>query len=92
MKTILWATLSLTVTMHSRVPKIRRRRKHLMILRSMPKQPGILLSDAEPLRQWLSCGRAGGGPFAELDIVVVSKNIEALPGVTIARSPQEALN
>jgi len=31
-------------------------------------------------------------PFAGLDIVVMSKSIQAIPGLAIARSPQEALD
>lgn len=36
-------------------------------------------------------GSGGGGPFAEIDIVVISKNASEIPGVTVVRSPQEAL-
>lgn len=33
----------------------------------------------------------GGGPFGDLDIVVVSRNIKEIPGVKLVESPQEAL-
>ena len=32
------------------------------------------------------------GPFAGIDIVVLSKNIENIPGVTVVKSPQEAIS
>ena len=34
---------------------------------------------------------SGGGPFGEIDIVVVSQHVKAIPGVKVVRSPQEAL-
>jgi dihydrofolate reductase len=34
----------------------------------------------------------GGGPFADIDIVVVSQSARAIPGAQLVRSPQEALD
>jgi dihydrofolate reductase len=34
----------------------------------------------------------GIGPFGELDIVVISRNVKEIPGVKVVGSPQEALN
>lgn len=34
----------------------------------------------------------GVGPFGELDVVVISRNVKEIPGVKVVGSPQEALN
>ena len=37
-------------------------------------------------------GSGGPGPFADIDIGVVSKSATAIPGVKVVRSPKEALD
>jgi dihydrofolate reductase len=88
MKTILWATLSANGNYAQSSPENPPKKEALDDFAKHAKAAGNFIVG----RRTFEAMAASGGPFAEMDIVVVSKNIDALPGATIARSPQEALN
>ncbi|MEV5027966.1 dihydrofolate reductase family protein [Paenibacillus sp. LPE1-1-1.1] len=96
MKTILWATLSANGNYAQSSPENPPKKEALDDFAEHAKAAGNFIVGRRTFEAMAASGGAGrdagGGPFAELDIVVVSKNIDALLGATIARSPQEALN
>jgi dihydrofolate reductase len=90
MKTILWATLSANGNYAQSSPENPPKKEALDDFAKHAKAAGNFIVGRRTFEVMAASG--GGGPFTDLDIVVVSKNVEALPGATIARSPQEALN
>ncbi|WP_419873387.1 dihydrofolate reductase family protein [Candidatus Pristimantibacillus sp. PTI5] len=88
MKTILWATLSANGNYAQSSPENPPKKEALNDFAEHAKAAGNFIVG----RRTYEAMAASGGPFAVLDIVVVSKKVDALPGATIARSPQEALN
>jgi dihydrofolate reductase len=91
MKTILWATLSANGNYAQSSPENPPKKEALDDFAKHAKAAGNFIVGRRTF-EGMAAGGGGGGPFADLDIVVVSKNVESLPGATIARSPQEALN
>ncbi|MFD0693443.1 dihydrofolate reductase family protein [Paenibacillus sp. GCM10027628] len=89
MKTILWATLSANGNYAQSSPENPPKKEALDDFAKHAKAAGNFIVGR---RTFEAMAAGDGGPFADLDIVVVSKNVDALPGATIARSPQEALD
>jgi dihydrofolate reductase len=90
MKTILWATLTANGNYAQSGPD------------NPPKKEALdnFFTHAKAARNFIvgrrtfegMRGNGGPGPFADIDIVVVSKSAAEIPGVTVVRSPQEALD
>lgn len=92
MKTMLWATLSANGNYAQSSPENPPKKEALDDFAKHAKAAGNFIIGRRTFEGMWGSGGGGGGPFADLDIVVVSKNAEDLPGVTVARSPQKALN
>ncbi|RED52824.1 dihydrofolate reductase family protein [Cohnella lupini] len=92
MKTILWATLSANGNYAQSSPENPPKKEALDDFAKHAEAAGNFIVGRRTFEGMAASGGGGGGPFADLDIVVVSKSVDALPGATIARSPQEALN
>jgi dihydrofolate reductase len=92
MKTILWATLSANGNYAQSSPENPPKKEAFDDFVKQARAAGNLIVGRRTFEGMLSSGGAVGGPFSDLDIVVVSKNVGDLQGVTVARSPQEALN
>ncbi|MFB9326650.1 dihydrofolate reductase family protein [Paenibacillus aurantiacus] len=89
MKTILWATLTANGNYAQSSPENPPRQEALADFVTQANAAGNFIVG----RRTFENMRAGGGPgpFGEIDIVVVSKHAADIPGVKVARSPQEAL-
>jgi dihydrofolate reductase len=92
MKTILWATLSANGNYAQSSPENPPKKEAIDDFAKHAKAAGNFIVGRRTFEAMAANNGNGGGLFADLDIVVVSKNVDAIPGVTIARSPQEALN
>ncbi|WP_025690948.1 dihydrofolate reductase family protein [Paenibacillus zanthoxyli] len=92
MKTTLWATLTANGNYAQSSPENPPKKEALDDFAAHAIAAGNFIVGRRTFEGMLENGGVGGGPFADLDVVVVSGNAGDLPGVTIARSPQEALN
>lgn len=99
MKTILWATLSANGNYAQSTPENPPKKETLDDFAAQAKAAGNFIVGRRTFEQMQAPGRVSqeeqtsvDGPFAGLDIVVISNSIRDIPGVTVARSPQEALN
>jgi dihydrofolate reductase len=92
MKTILWATLTANGNYAQSSPENPPKKEAFDDFVANVKAAGNFIVGRRTFEGMLGNGGVGGGPFAEIDIVVVSMNAAEIPGVTVARSPQEALN
>lgn len=90
MKTILWATLTANGNYSQSSPENPPKRKALDDFATHAKAAGNFIVGRRTFEGMRGSG--GAGPFAEIDIVVVSKSVSEIPGVTVVKSPQEALN
>ncbi|MBM7566308.1 dihydrofolate reductase family protein [Paenibacillus sacheonensis] len=90
MKTIVWATLSANGNYAQSSPENPPKKEALDDFAKHAMAAGNFIVGRRTFESMAAGG--GGGPFADLDIVVVSRNLESLPGATIAGSPEEALN
>ncbi|NGM85292.1 dihydrofolate reductase [Paenibacillus sp. 7124] len=92
MKTTLWATLTANGNYAQSSSENPPKKEALDDFAAHAIAAGNFIVGRRTFEGMLENGSVGGGPFADLDIVVVSGNAGDLPGVTVARSPQEALN
>lgn len=90
MKTILWATLTANGNYAKSGPENPPRKEALDDFATHAKAAGNFIVGRRTFEGMR--GNGGGGPFAEIDIVVVSQNALEIPGVTVVSSPQEALD
>ncbi|GMK39717.1 hypothetical protein PCCS19_27720 [Paenibacillus sp. CCS19] len=90
MKTILWATLSANGNYAQSGPDNPPKKEALDDFFTHVKDTGNFIVGRRTFEGMR--GNGGPGPFADIDIVVVSKNVSDIPGVTVVRSPEEALN
>lgn len=89
MKTILWAALTANGNYAQSSAEHPPRPEALGDFATQARSAGNFIAG----RKTFEAFRAGGGPgpFAALDIVVVSRSLAAVPGVTIVSSPEDAL-
>ncbi|QYR22912.1 dihydrofolate reductase family protein [Paenibacillus sp. sptzw28] len=92
MKTILWATLSANGNYAQSSPENPPKKEAFDDFVKQAMAAGNFIVGRRTFEGMLGSDGRAPGPLADLDIVVVSKNAEDYPGVTVARSPQEALN
>lgn len=92
MKTTLWATLTANGNYAQSSSENPPKKEALDDFAANAIAAGNFIVGRRTFEGMLENGSVGAGPFADLDIVVVSGNAGDLPGVTVARSPQEALN
>jgi dihydrofolate reductase len=92
MKTILWATLTANGNYAQSGPDNPPKKEALDDFAAHAMAAGNFIVGRRTFEAMRGNGGGGGGPFAEIDIVVVSRNASEIPGVTVVRSPQEALN
>ncbi|KIL39258.1 dihydrofolate reductase [Gordoniibacillus kamchatkensis] len=90
MKTILWATLTANGNYAQSGPEHPPKKEALDDFAAHAKAVGNFIVGRRTFEGMR--GNGGPGPFAGIDIVVVSKNASEIPGVTVARSPKEALD
>jgi dihydrofolate reductase len=89
MKTILWATLTANGNYAQSGPDNPPRKEALDDFAAHALAAGNFIVGRRTFEGMR--GNGGPGPFADIDIVVVSKTASDIPGVTVVRSPQEAL-
>ncbi|WP_199619824.1 dihydrofolate reductase family protein [Paenibacillus alkalitolerans] len=99
MKTILWATLTANGNYAQTSPDNLPKKEALDDFATHAKAAGNFVVGRRTFEQMQDPGRVpheervnADGPFAGIDIVVMSKSIQDIPGVTVVRSPQEALD
>ncbi|QHW29390.1 dihydrofolate reductase [Paenibacillus rhizovicinus] len=90
MKTILWATLTANGNYAQSGPENPPKKEAVADFATHAQAAGNFIVGRRTFEAMR--GNGGAGPFGEVDIVVVSKNASVIPGVTVVRSPQEALN
>lgn len=89
MKTVLWATLTANGNYAQSGPENPPKKEALNDFATQAMAAGNFIVGRRTFEAMRGSG--GGGPFANLDIVVISKSISDMPGVTVAKSPEEAL-
>jgi dihydrofolate reductase len=89
MKTILWATLSANGNYAQSSPENPPKKEALADFISHAKNAGNFIVGRKTFEGMLASG--GVQDLIDLDIVVVSSSNKKIPGVTIASSPQKAL-
>jgi len=99
MKTILWATLTANGNYAQSSPENPPKKEALNDFAVHAKAAGNFIVGRRTFEEMQDPNRVSqeeqanaDGPFAGMDIVVISRNIQDIPGVKVARSPQEALN
>lgn len=90
MKTILWATLTANGNYAQSGPENPPRKEALDDFFTHAKAAGNFIVGRRTFEGMRGSG--GPGPFADIDIVVVSKSATEIPGVKVVRSPEEALD
>jgi dihydrofolate reductase len=90
MKTILWATLTANGNYAQSSAENPPKKEALADFATHAKSVGNFIVGRKTFEGFQTNG--GGGPFADLDIVVISKSVQEIPGVKIVGSPQEALH
>lgn len=90
MKTVLWATLTANGNYSQSGPENPPKQEALDDFFTQAKAAGNFIVGRRTFEGMR--GNGGPGPFAEIDIVVVSKSAGEIPGVTLVRSPEEALS
>ncbi|RRJ62795.1 dihydrofolate reductase [Paenibacillus oralis] len=91
MKTILWATLTANGNYAQSGPENPPKKEALADFAAHAKAAGNFIVGRRTFESMAGNG-GGGGPFADLDIVVISKSAPEIPGVIVVGSPEEALN
>jgi len=89
MKTILWATLSANGNYAQSSPENPPKKEAFGDFVNHAKVAGNFIVGR---RTFEGMRASGGGGFADIDIVVVSKSVHDIPGIKLVESPQEALN
>ncbi|WP_159887771.1 dihydrofolate reductase family protein [Paenibacillus puerhi] len=99
MKTILWATLTANGNYAQTSTDNPPKREALDDFAAQAKAAGNFIVGRRTFEEMTDPSRVSqeeqsnsGGPFAGLDIVMISRNIAAIPGLTVVKSPQEALS
>lgn len=99
MKTILWATLTANGNYAQSGPDNPPRQEALDDFAAQAKAAGNFIVGRntfegmqDPSRVARGEQATAGGPFAGLDIVVMSRSMQDVPGAAVVRSPQEALD
>jgi len=99
MKTILWATLTANGNYAQSRPENPPKKEALEDFAVHAKAAGNFIVGRRTFEEMQDPSRVpqeeqanAGGPFAGMDIVVISRNIQNIPGVKVVRSPQEALD
>ncbi|WP_134683636.1 dihydrofolate reductase family protein [Brevibacillus migulae] len=99
MKTILWATLTANGNYAQSSPENPPKKEALDDFATHAKAAGNFIVGRRTFEEMLDPSRVSqeeqvnaDGPFTGIDIVVMSTSIQDIPGVTVVRSPQEALN
>jgi len=88
MKTILWATLTANGNYAQSSPEHPPKPETLNDFATHAKAAGNFIVGRKTFEGFQA---SGGGPFPDLDIVVISQSVKAIPGVKVVGSPQEAL-
>lgn len=89
MKTILWATLTANGNYAQSSAENPPKPETLADFAAQVKTAGNFIVGRKTFEAFAA---NGGNPFGEIDIVVISQNAKEIPGVKIAKSPQEALD
>ncbi|MBB6731547.1 dihydrofolate reductase family protein [Cohnella zeiphila] len=99
MKTVLWATLTANGNYAQSGPENPPKKEALNDFAAQAKAAGNFIVGRKTFEGMQDPSRVSqdeqagdNGPFAGMDIVVMSRSIQAIPGLTIVRSPQEALD
>lgn len=99
MKTILWATLTANGNYAQSSPDNPPKKEALDDFAAQAKAAGNFIVGRKTFQEMTDPRRVSqeeqestDGPFAGIDIVVMSKHVEDIPGLQVAKSPQEALN
>ncbi|MGG3574048.1 dihydrofolate reductase [Bacillus gobiensis] len=90
MKTILWATLTANGNYAQSSPENPPKKEALDDFATQAKAVGNFIVGRRTFEGVQVEG--GPSPFADLDIVVLSKSVKEIPGVKVVESPQDALN
>jgi dihydrofolate reductase len=90
MKTILWAAMTANGNYAQSSPEHPPKKEALDDFAAQAKAAGNFIVGRQTFEGMRASG--GGGAFADIDIVVVSKSAKEIPGTTVVGSPQEALN
>src|SRR5258708_14833443 len=88
MKTILWATLTANGNYAQSSAEHPPKKEAFGDFAARTKAAGNFIVGRKTFEGFAA---SGGGPFGEIDIVVVSQHVKEIPGVKVVRSPQEAL-
>lgn len=89
MKTILWATLTANGNYAQSSAENPAKPEALADFATQVMAAGSFIVGRKTFESFAA---NGGGPFADLDIVVVSQSVKAMPGATVVSSPQEAID
>lgn len=99
MKTTLWATLTANGNYAQSSPDNPPKKEALEDFAAQAKSAGNFIVGRKTFQEMSDPSRISQeeqvnteGPFAGIDIVVLSKNIENIPAVTVVKSPQEAIS
>lgn len=90
MKTILWATLTANGNYAQSGPSNPPKKEALNDFAAQAREAGNFIVGRRTFEAMR--GNGGPGPFAGIDIVVVSKSAADIPGAAVAKSPREALD
>ncbi|MEC0243618.1 dihydrofolate reductase [Paenibacillus dokdonensis] len=90
MKTILWATLTANGNYAQSGPENPPKKEALDDFFTRAKTAGNFIVGRRTFEGMR--GNGGPGPFADIDIVVVSSSAGDIPGVQVVRTPEEALD
>lgn len=99
MKTVLWATLTANGNYAQSGPENPPKKEALADFATQARAAGNFIVGRKTFEGMQDPSRVSqeeqanaSNPFAGLDIVVISKRIQEIPGATVARSPREALD
>ncbi|RUS48918.1 dihydrofolate reductase family protein [Cohnella sp. AR92] len=90
MKTVLWATLTANGNYAQSGAENPPKKEALNDFAKQAMAAGNFIVGRRTFEAMRGNG-GGGGPFANLDIVVLSQTVAEMPGAAVAKSPEEAL-